>query len=416
MIIACDLFCWGSEHVGFNAGMLQVVLSAFPDERLTFFGELSHIKLLQEQMGSDIAGKVLWAPVPIPDREAPYLQRVRLEKKILSGLFRNLAASSDLALLLTVTPATLLAFNLSRRHLRRQIPVQGVMHGILSGIGTKRSLHPIRRTEDIRTAMTVWGRRNYQYLVLEDSIKDRLLQYLPFLSGKVEVLEHPLSPNETASEGIALESPIRFAFLGLANEQKGFPRFAELASEMVGKYPGLAEFHALGMYAGPAPAVPHIEALAKKPARQHLERNAYAAGVKQVHYTVFPYQSEHYGLCASGTLVDALAWEKPIIASRIPLFENLFRKYGNVGFLFESQTELKQIVESIVTKGVEPSLYTEQVLHLRRARAARAPAVLAETYRKICANAFNLSGLTAPGNKQSHVFVGPSVRNSKEIS
>jgi len=416
MIVACDLFCWGSEHVGFNAGMLEVVLSAFPHERLGFFGEPSHIKLVREQMGSLMAGKVSWTPVQIPDRQAPYLQRVRLEKKIFSDVFADLAASTDLVLLLTVTPATLLAFNLSRRQLRKEIPVQGVMHGILSGIGTKRSLHPLRRGEDIRTAMTVWGRRNYQYLVLEDSIKDTLLQYLPFLSGKVEVLEHPLSPNETASEGIALEPPIRFGFLGLANQQKGFPRFAKLASEMIDKYPGLAEFHALGMDVEPAEPGPYIEALAKKPARQHLERNAYVAGVKQLHYTVFPYQSEHYALCASGTLVDALACEKPIIASRIPLFENMFRKHGNVGFLFESQRELKQIVESIATKGVEPSLYAEQILNIRQARAARAPTVLAETYRKICDNAFKLSGLTVPGNKNSHVFVDASVHNSKETS
>ena len=88
MILACDLFCWGSEHVGFNAGMLQTVLAAFPGEPIKFVGESSHIELLQKQLGSVMAGKLSWTPVPIPDREAPYVQRLRLEKKILSDLFR----------------------------------------------------------------------------------------------------------------------------------------------------------------------------------------------------------------------------------------------------------------------------------------------------------------------------------------
>jgi hypothetical protein len=390
MIIVCDFVCWGSEHVCFNAGMLEVVLFACPDEPLTFFGESSHIKLLQEQMGPVTISKLSWKEVQIPDREAPYFQRVRLEKKLFSQVFSNLAAATDLALVLTVTPATLLALNLSRGQLHRGIPVQAVMHGILSGLGTKRSLRPLRRAKDINTAMSVWGRRNVQYLVLEKNIRDLTRRYLPCLADRIELLELPLSPNEGATEIVALQYPIRFGFLGMANREKGFPQFVQLAAETVLKHPGLGEFHAVGMYPRAPTPEPGLAALTRAPALGHLSRNDYVSALNQLHYTIFPYNPAHYALCASGTLLDAIAWEKPIIASRLPLFENLFERYGNIGFLFDSQCDLTRIVQMLITGGVDADVYHRQVLNLRKLRAARAPKVLAESYRTIRHDALRL--------------------------
>jgi hypothetical protein len=45
-------------------------------------------------------------------------------------------------------------------------------------------------------------------------------------------------------------------------------------------------------------------------------------------YVVMPYRAEHYELCATGSMLDAIACEKLLIATRLPIFQNLERRYG----------------------------------------------------------------------------------------
>jgi len=51
-----------------------------------------------------------------------------------------------------------------------------------------------------------------------------------------------------------------------------------------------------------------------------------------------------YTLTTSGILLDAIAWEKPVIARKIPIFEAMLEKHGDIGYLFRDDTELKEII------------------------------------------------------------------------
>jgi glycosyltransferase involved in cell wall biosynthesis len=325
MIVLCEPVCWGTEHVSFNAGVLATVLAAFPQEKLFFYGERVHIELIQNQIGSVPASRIVWTPIALPDRKAEYLRRFLSEIKIIKKLLPVLCQNSKPHLLfLTITHSTFLALRLCKHLLPKELAVQVVLHGGLSEVAQTRSRHPIRRLQDFNTAIAVLGRRNVQYLVLEENIRELLLKKFPFLSGSVEVLAHPLAPNEGDANDADLVRPIRFGFLGMASEEKGFPTFVELASDTVKKYGGRAEFHALGVYPQGEPVMTGIGALTTRPVLGHLCREIFVAYLKKLHFTVFPYKLEHYALSPSGTLLDAIAWGKAVIAARIPLFENLF--------------------------------------------------------------------------------------------
>ena len=58
----------------------------------------------------------------------------------------------------------------------------------------------------------------------------------PLLSGKVDALEHPISPAQVELPAAELVEPIRFGFLGLADKAKGFPVFVELADRTTDRY------------------------------------------------------------------------------------------------------------------------------------------------------------------------------------
>jgi glycosyltransferase involved in cell wall biosynthesis len=243
----------------------------------------------------------------------------------------------------------------------------------------------------MRTALGIFGRSNIQFLVLEKGIRDAILGSTPFLTGKVEVLEAPIPPNEGESGTIHLSKPIRFGFLGLANEQKGFSIFVELATQISRIYRNQAEFHAIGRFPDRKAPVQELGALAIKPCFERLSREDFVERVKQLHFAIFPHRTEQYELTASGVLMDAIAWGKPIIARRIPIFHDLFKKYGEIGYLFDDDVELADVVKNVIVE-FNQSHYNIQRLNILKARSARMPGALARTYREIRERAMRQRG------------------------
>jgi glycosyltransferase involved in cell wall biosynthesis len=259
--------------------------------------------------------------------------------------------------------------------------MQVVLHG-MSGVVGKRFRHPVRRFQDMKTALTLFGNHGVQYIVLEEVIRDTVVSNCPLLVGRIEALEHPISPRQAELPPIDFREPIRFGFLGLADKAKGFPVFLELANHITAKYGVRAEFHAIG-HSSADSDINAIQALATKPQDTLISRADFLASVASLHFIILPHEAASYTLTASGVLLDAIAWGKPIIARQIPIFESIFEKHGDIGYLFREDTEMKEIVGQILQAG-DRSRYHRQVLNLRDARKSRAPETLARAYRNIC--------------------------------
>jgi len=383
MILVCEIMFNYGAHVPVNGGLLATIRAAFPKEDLSFYGAAAHIEELKKQVGQPLASSILWSEIlPIPP-SAGYGERFFRELSVIRHLFRILSQDSTSRLLLTSAfPSTVLALKVARCFRSKNTPVQMVLHG-LSGVVGKRYRRPIHRFQDMKTALTLLGNSGIQYLVLEESIRDRVLKSLPVLSGKIEALEHPISPNEGISQTVDLSEPIRFGFLGLAIQAKGFPLFVKLANEVTAKYGRRAEFHVIGRFPEAGTPVNGTKALATKPAGMRMTRADFIRGVSPLHFIVLLHKAAPYTLSASGVLLDAITWEKPVIARKIPIFEAMFEKYGDIGHLFSDDTELRIIVEQIL-QAPDKSRYRRQVLNLRSLRKSRAPEVLAAAYREMC--------------------------------
>jgi glycosyltransferase involved in cell wall biosynthesis len=383
MILLCELSFFGRSHVPFNAGLLATIRAAFPKTDLSFFGDVGHIEELKKAVGQPLAGSIAWREILPPASGTVYVKRFFRELSVIRHLFMMLPQDSTSRLLLTSAyPSTVLALKVARCFHSKQTPVQIVLHG-LSGVVGKRYKRPIRRFQDMKTALTLLGNKNIQYLVLEQSIRDMVLQNLPCLSSKIETFEHPISPNEGATQPIDLSEPIRFGFLGLADKPKGFPLFVKLADHVTARYERRAEFHAIGHLPGNGTLVNSTEALATKPGTTHMSRENFLGRLRPLHFVVLPHEAASYTLTASGVLLDAIAWGKPVIARRMPIFEAIFEKHGDIGYLFDEDKELKDIVEKIM-RSADKSHYHRQVLNLRNARKSRDPDTLAVSYRAIC--------------------------------
>jgi hypothetical protein len=235
----------------------------------------------------------------------------------------------------------------------------------------------------MKTALTLFGNNGIHYIVLEKSICDTVVRNFPPLAGKIDALEHPLSPSQAELPALDLVEPIRFGFLGLADKAKGFPVFVDMANRITAQYGKRVEFHAIGHSPANGMTINGTNALASKPHTTLMSRPAFLNGVAPLHFIVLPHEATAYTLTASGVLLDAIAWGKPVISRKIPIFESMFSTHGDIGYLFADEESLKDILERIV-QVADNARYQSQILHLRNARKWRHPEMLAKHYREIC--------------------------------
>jgi hypothetical protein len=383
MIALCELSFVDATHVPFNAGLLATIEEAFPKEEMGFYGTAAHMAELKQQLGGRLAGSIGWRPIEPPTSGTPYLKRFTCELRIIRSVLRSLSRKQTSRLILTSAyPSTVLALKVARWNAFSEIPVQVILHG-MSGVVGRRYRRPIRRFQDTRTALTLLGNRGIQYLVLEESIRSTVLINIPALKQHIGVLEHPICPHEGVSQIRELSWPIRFGFLGLAVRSKGFPLFLEIAQAVRPRYAGRAEFHAIGRLDEDSRSAQGLDVLEKKPACAQLPRADFLKAVSKLHFILLPHDPAFYSITASGVLLDAIAFQKPIIARKMPIFETLFDKHGDIGYLFNDAAELQTVIEEIVQE-TDRSRYYQQVLNLRNLRESRAPEALATIYRDLC--------------------------------
>jgi glycosyltransferase involved in cell wall biosynthesis len=382
MMTLCELSFVDGTHVPFNAGLLATIDEAFPKEELVFYATATHIAELKQQVGERLSRSIVWRDIVPPTPGTAYLKRFSRELSIIRRVFKSLPREQTSRLILTSAyPSTILGLKIARWYGFRQIRVQIVLHG-MSGVVGKRYRRPIRRFQDTRTALTLLGNGGIQYVVLEESIRSTVLYNVPALRPHIRLLEHPICPHEGVAQITEFSWPIRFGFLGLALKSKGFPLFLDIAQAVRPRYAGHAEFHAIGRLPD-GQSVKGLEVLATRPASSQLSRAQFLSAVSELHFIVLPHDPEFYSLSASGVLLDAIAFQKPVIARRMPIFEAMFGKHGDIGYLFKDAVELQKVIEQILQE-TDRSRYRQQVLNLKNLRESRAPEALATAYRDLC--------------------------------
>jgi len=383
MILVCEMIFDRGAHIPFNAGLLATIRAAFPKDDMAFHGGEAHIEQLKKQVGQALANSIGWKDI-LPVQPGPtYGKRFIRELSAIRHLFREIPQGTTSRLILTSAfPSTVLAMKVARLFQSKIPKVQMVLHGV-SGVMGKRRRRPILRLQDMKTALSLLGNKDIQYLVLEEFIRDTVLKNFPQLHGSIEAFQHPISPVEGAAEIIDLSEPIRFGLLGTALKSKGYPLFVEAANAITVKYGRRAEFHVIGRCPEESKGVKGTEALATQPAASQLTREDFVRGVQPLHFVVLPYERAPYTLSASGVLLDAIAWQKPIIARRMPMFEAMFERHGDIGYLFDDNSELSGILQQIL-EAPDGSRYRRQALTLRDVRKSRDPETLAAVYRELC--------------------------------
>src|SRR5207302_1625943 len=100
------------------------------------------------------------------------------------------------------------------------------------------------------------------------------------------------------------------------------------------------------------------------------------------HFAFLPYRDGYYERSASGALIDAITWLKPVITRRLPVTEQFFDRFGEIGYLCDDDDGMRQALDTVLAT-MDKDRYARQVAALEAARTSRTPAALAQDYRSI---------------------------------
>lgn len=387
MIVCVELTARGNHHAPFNASFVQTVCAAFPAQEIEFHADASHLAQVREMIGRPPDNLRLLA-LALSDRwpeqpELVCLGRLWRDLRVIERLTRR-RRREPLALVVSSASATaIIAARIVQTVFRwRRLRVQVPLHGQLGGINGWRPRNPLYRAIDLRSAIGRCHGPRLRYLVFEHGIKDALRRIFPATVRDVDVLPHPINGDEVGPVAVPEPGePLRIAILGVATRAKGFDVYLDAAAALAREYPGRLEFHAIGRL-HPELAGLDTSVLSGGIGFAELSREDFRQRLAQMHYVCLPFRPSYYEFSASGTLIDAIGFAKPLFAIADGILDGIFREAGDIGYACRDANGLINAFRDLARQPERfLARYHSQVEALRRLRLARLPQNLARDYR-----------------------------------
>jgi glycosyltransferase involved in cell wall biosynthesis len=382
-ITVLELYVHGLEHVPINSEILELASTAFPHSCLSFRGEKSHLNGIQDFIDGRLRQSIEFELVEIPSRKARPLIRLIYLLKNSIRLIKCLMNQPGIIVVACATSSELNYFSILSILRMIRSPILAVLHSSANEVTGYRSRNPLTRKLQMRSSLEQFCRLGNSCIVLEKSICANLVKELPSLKHRIFTLPHPVAApvNVECTENDTARSPVFFGFLGVSSKDKGFDRFCEAAKDVKLKYPGKALFHTIGKLATDSGDI-DTSFLDLKPLENFLDRAQYEEQLKRLDYCIFPYKADSYRLTASGAILDAVAWLKPVICSKTALTESLFKEYGDIGYMYDLNSSLTDTLLEVILEQNERR-YAQQVDNLKRFRDSRQIASLTEVFFEI---------------------------------
>ncbi|HUB10794.1 MAG TPA: hypothetical protein VMB34_02470 [Acetobacteraceae bacterium] len=408
MILVYEPLWTGTHHAPGNSVTIQTIAGAFPDQAVRVYAEATHLHELRADQALAAHPSVTLhgtgvSPLFPGKTHVVSAQRFRQEFAVLRSALRSVPAGEPcLVMLISATPTAIWAASLLARVARRRIAVQVGLHGNLNELTGWRSRNPLLRAADLPAAMQARHGGRVRFLVLDDAIRDEVARLIPRAAAVTDVLPLPANLAEVAlAREIPFSVPVRIALVGQATEAKGTAPFLALARHFRATHPGKAEFHLVGrLMPGDDPA--RFADLVGPVSADHLSRAAFQQRLAGMHYVCLPLQPGYYSLSASGALIDAITWLKPVIATSLPLVANMFRQFGEIGYLCADADAMRAAIAGLVD-APDPARYAAQVTAMRRLRDSRMPDGLIATYRAIIRAGFGDLLEARPGSRATAI-------------
>lgn len=368
----------GDHHMVFNAAIISVLLTIYPEERLTAHGIASNHKSVQELLTPKELERIVFYEIrytkpvhqSLPFKAFNYLKKELRRKSHFKSLLKSCTAK-DLLFLSTTTFTSFYFFKKLSRHFH--VPTIAALHGNIIAMGGKKSmvgrLNVYMNKEIFKLKIP-----HFKYLVLNKISKHYLLESGYFDADEVLDINHPfafLDP-EVRNKDIRDSHPVKIGHIGSMEERKGSQYIYEVAAVLRQQIEEQKlQFRVVGlMTPGILPYknewVEELVGNSEPDKPQYLSRTQYEQELKLLDYCVFFYPQDEYVFRASGAAIDFITNLIPIITLPHPYFNYLFETGGNIGFICKDMKEVESLLKKIADK--DPAIlgqYAEQQQHIK---------------------------------------------------
>jgi hypothetical protein len=378
-IAVFDFLSHANMHHAFNEGYIRTLRAAFPDDTIMFYAVRGQIEYLAKKIG-DISNVRLVECMPFQvsggfsrhHAVAGFLAAQKCYRFILDEI-RNLKIRF---VSLLGVDANLFAVVGQGWPQSSSLPLHMILHGQLGEAMVWRSRNPITRNFDFVRRISGRLPQGARLVALELGVAASIAELSPIIASNIETLEHPILTSEWGHAGLLNgNAPLKIAFLGHTRQAKGFGIFSRLAKSADKKN---FEFHAIGLASNDISDL-DLRGLHRLPSPDPLLRKTYLDLLAEVDLVCLPLNSRAYEFTASGTVSDAIAALKPLIAIRNPTFEAIVKRYGPIGYLVDSEQDLFSLIKHF-NRDEFVRMYPTWIDNLKKARDARNPCILGESY------------------------------------
>jgi hypothetical protein len=381
-VVIFDVLSHGSMHLQFNEAYVRLVRAAFPSHPIVFHARPAHLEGLWGRIGDvDRVEMRPCAPFAVPfgfSHHSPLAGRWAARNSV-RGIRRLLTDCSPLFVSVLGVDANLYAdFRRSWRSVD-DIPLHLILHSQLGDSMLWRSRNPFVRIFDFASVIDRPLPPPVRLVALELGVQQAITEFTRKPVDGICTLEHPILRSEWCSnQSFRRDGVLRIGFLGHSSRTKGFPLFAELARKHRSQE---RRFEAVGMWA-PDTEIANLSSLDRVPVQGGLPRTAYLEALATVDAVCLPLSGRAYDFIASGSVSDAIAGLKPLIALRTRTLEAIWDRYGPIGYLAQSSQELDEYVGTMT---LSKFLHDQKTWrgNLQKLRYSRLPESQAENYAKL---------------------------------
>ena len=361
-MIICEPVCNFNQHVPINATMIKALVE-YEKKQMLMLCSNDHWCELKKNLPLAIQALITHHHIDVLRRSDDW--RGWKDSFQLIQLIKKLASKGNERLVFLSTTTGILG--LSKWCLFRFKTIC-VVHLVLARIEGYVPRNPLKAWFSLRKTLLRFNNENCKIVVLEQHILVNLLNVMPHLKAFVECILHPLPEdhsNTILSSSVDFSLGKTLCFPGTFNKEKGaelFCELAELKSEQL-------KFVVAGKLATDFKMKNTEHLFTLPPAKAPLTRADFSNIINSSHFIFLGHEPSVYKWVASGVYLDALSYEKPIIAKKSQFFEGEFRKYGEFGFLFEHIDELEVFFSSKLNKE-SYALYRNNINNAKRGRSA----------------------------------------------
>jgi hypothetical protein len=381
MIVICEPMCWGFEHSAVNAALIGTVAEAFQEEDLLFLAEAEHIRyvksILDEHSITVRYSETTIPPRALLEKHQRFAPDFRLYRNVFRVAHKNHA--NRIIFCSVMSPGLISIKALLMRY--RDTVCLAILHHVLQDVIKRPSLRPHHLFFWLRFWLSFGNTHRLRYVVLGPRIKAKLKQYVPRVSSYVSSIDHPYYFKDDCSAEPFADDVIHFGSYGVGSFDKGTDIFFRLADEIQSEKTKYKPMFTLVGYVWDEQlkAVPHDSA--NIPSLDvPMGQEAYEKYSSNVDYALFFNRPNAYELRASGAVLDAFSFLKPIIALKSPLTEYYFNKMGDIGYLCENRSVVKDtILDILETRPIDR--YRQQQENILTQRVQFSPAGLSQKFR-----------------------------------